>query len=201
MLLHLLPLASLLASAPSDAPRTALVLPPAIAAVDTGSQDPATTTVISPDLLTHYIALKKDLLDYWKAPANKALHDSAMAKHHVHTLTLNVTGVQTPSMPANAFDYVDLTAREPAIAAIFKKNSFDPAQFENTQLAVMRAGFASQVAKMSGKTVDDAASVAGKNDALVASHQQELVAVGGVVPLQAGGGGGGGGGGSDDLNP
>ncbi|HXC24932.1 MAG TPA: hypothetical protein VNU46_03380 [Gemmatimonadaceae bacterium] len=203
MLLHLLPLATLLAPTSHPARTTTPVTRSfvVIAALDTGAvSDPALLTPLTDESLKHYIEVKKELTTFWTVPANKALHDSALANDHKHTVALSVPGTQIPSLPVGVFDYADLAAHHPEIAAIFTKNSFAPAQFEPTQVAAFRAVMAADVGAKLGKPVDDAASVAGKNVALVQAHKQELTAVGVAVQMQ-GGGGGGGGGGDDDLNP
>ena len=204
MLFPLLPLATLLAPTASHAWHPSTPVTPSFvvsASRDTGAAaaDPAALTPLTEETLTHYIAVKKDLATFWQAPANKALHDSSLAHDHKHTVTLNVTGAQTPPLSFGVFDYPDLAAHNPAIAAIFTKNSFAPQQFEPTQIAAFRAVMAAEVGRVAGKPVDDAASVAGKNVALAQAHKQELAAVGVGVQAQANAGGMGGG--DDDVNP
>lgn len=184
--LTLLPLASLLATS-TPAPSTGIVRP----AADTGSATTAAAPApLTDGLLTHYIAVKKDLGTFWKDSAHQTLYNDAKAHHHTPSVTIGQQSLQI-----GVFDYPALVKQNADLAALFKKNQFDPAQFEPVQVAA----FTAAGALLTNQKLD-ANSVAGKNVALVKTHQQDLASVG-VALQQQGGMGGGMGGGDDDLNP
>ena len=89
-----------------------------------------TQVALTEELFTHYLALKKDLKEFWETHA--VLLDSARAHADNPVIEVVPKGVKVPGrriVQVEIFDYVALVSKDTALNGIFKKNDFRPEQF------------------------------------------------------------------------
>lgn len=178
MCLSLPTLALALGASAAPAPATSLTAPgtadatPAARSADAMPDSVRAVTALTADQLTHYLAVKRALGAYWAVPAHAALLKTARATGHVATVHF---GQQT--FQFGVFDYPALVQQDTALAALFTKNHFAPAQFEPVQAAVWQAIGTALLAQVTNTTVPTTSAL-GQNVALVQAHRPELTAVG-----------------------
>lgn len=181
MVLPLLPLTRLVlamaaSAAPTPATPVTAPVPADVAIPALGTDSVSAVTALTADQLTHYIAVKRALSAYWAAPAHAALLKTAQATGQARTVHF---GQQT--FQFGVFDYPALVQQDTALAALFTRHQFAPAQFEPVQAAVWQAvgtALLATVAKATNTVVPASSAVLRKNVELVEAHRPELTAVG-----------------------
>ena len=145
---------------------------------------------LTPALLSHYLAVKRALIPFWRA--HPALEDQA--QEHPLSPTVQVLSSQgTPETKRlGVWDYVTLARADTALAHLFVQCKLRPAQFAPVQVAVYRALYTLRASEAAAPrplaALPKNTSVAGRNIALVRAQRQALAAVGVAVwaPLAVG---------------
>ena len=147
---------------------------------------------LTPDLLTHYIALKKDLLGFWQSQSQ--LYQEA--KEGAHTVWISVippdvTAKGPESLPVTIFDYPAFAAKDTALAAVFRAHQLLPTQFQPIQVAVYKGVVRNELQRLLGAQYSDHLNTATSKDAhieienaaLVQANRDALQGVGVTVQL------------------
>jgi hypothetical protein len=136
--------------------------------------------VLTEDLLAHYIALQKDLTEFW--PQHAVLNDSAKSYEDYPVVGVGISPfTKRRWAQMRRFDYATLTTKDSALAGLFRKNDLSPEQYWPVQVTLMK-----NVLRYSLRNVVDhyrttalnVGDVAAKNLATVEAHRDDLTALG-----------------------
>jgi len=139
---------------------------------------------LTPELLHQYIAVKKALGEYWR------VHATQLEAARAHALNPTVPVVDSTGTlqhkALGVFDYVALTAKDPALATLFATAHLQPQQFAPVQVAVYQALYAIAAEDATGHPVTaDTTALFKQNMALVQSEREALAAAGMRMGLMA----------------
>lgn len=141
--------------------------------VDTTQAAEPPLVPLTADLATRYLAVREDVFAFIQA------HPAVITARipvRVYTLTMRGPGgvIQGHSQ-VGLLDFAALAAQTPAVAALFTKHRFPPAQFTSVTLTLRKALFAAALHQSQGFAIKDPASVEGKNIAFVEAHAKDYI--------------------------